>query len=260
MNQYGSAVRTYIAANVMEELITPPNQLDVTNSNIRKQFFQMGGSIQNPAFINSGVDDWNLQSNFSIHRCGLFSNFADGLVYLAPCVRPSITIKAFPWKVNVALPGTVSMTAGSRDLVGFATTWNTVGPGKLTVGRYYAINGHLLEITKVNSDTSAEASQYVGLIDVAGISGQTMYSTIGGSLFVQNVLPCIDTLNYMYEADRFEPISLVNVIGYTAIALQAILSFSDTVSFGTKSIDTAWARTIATFDVKADLEITIGVP
>lgn len=262
MNAYGSAIRTYIAANVIEESFTPPNQLDLTNSNIRPQLFQMGGSTYNNVLASSGHDDWNIESNFVLRRIGLFSNFADGFVYLAPCVRPSIRLRAFPWTVNAALPGTVTFTPATRSLVGTLTTWNTPGPGKLTVGAYYSLNGHLIQISAVAGDTTATATQYAGLVSQVAIVGGMLSSiTIFPTDFVENVIPCINTFNYMYEQERFFPAALMHV-GFTPtnIALLATLEFTDTVSLGTKSIDTAWAGSVATFDVVADIEITMGVP
>ncbi len=264
MNQYGSAIRTYIASNVIEKAFTPPNDLALVDADVRQQFFQMGGSIINPAYpFVTGLDDWNLQANFSIRRCGLFSNFADGFVYLSPSVRPSIAIRAFPWKNGTAVPGTVSMTAGTRTLVGVGTSWATPGPGLLTVGNYYAINGHIMIVDAIASDNAASVTQYDKLISATGIPLlSTMYAVTGGGTagYIQNMLPCIDTLNYMYEADRFEPIAQVTLTGYTHIALLAILNLHGGITLGTKSIDTAWAGAVASFDIKADLEITLGVP
>jgi hypothetical protein len=253
MNAYGSVVRTLSARNVLETVIAPPMSVSVLPADWKGQIFQ------DTMWVSSiGVPPWLKGSNLILRRVGLFSNFADGLVFATPCQRLRILIEAYPYTLGAQLTGSVSWPADSKTMTGTLTAFNTeLYPGAVVKIRAGGAPCPILGIVEtVLSPTSCLMSDYgpggANLANLVTVIPQPVAAWLVG----------VSLLNYMHEAERFIPAGVLGGNLDTFFLKASIVQGSGNlpavqpVEFLTKTIDTAFARDSAFFDVVADLEIT----
>lgn len=131
-NRYGSANRILRARNVAEKAMPAPGATDLTvaTADFVRQIFNLKDSI------------FDLNTNFRLRRIGVFSNFADGLVFANPDERLDVIVQAVAARSRIALSGTsVQTTFGSKNVVGVGTSFNTE-----------LIEGDTLRITDVSGN------------------------------------------------------------------------------------------------------------
>lgn len=269
MNKYGSNVKTFLAPNVIEAIISPPSLLSIVDADCQTQLVQAGSLWNRPQPIaNPGVDDWNPNGNLIIHGAGLYGNFADGLIFSTPFARPAIKIwaRSVQWSATVPA-GQVSLAHSGKSLIGVGTQFTSdiapVGPCLVPIQLW----GTPALVTAVISDTAAVVSQYGGLITQNLVPTPPFISYVTGA-FVGNlndavtvIVPAISTLNQTYGCDKVLPIAAL----YSALPRSGFLLFAkvllnlegtDTMDFQTLTVDPLFGRSIATFDIAIDLEIT----
>lgn len=264
MNQYGSINRVFCARNVAEAQISPPSDLVLKNADFTEQVFNDGNW---QAVAGAGAC-WYPGANLILHRIGLFSNFADGLVFKTMENRLGIRINAYPYDLAAGLlTGTMKWPANSKTVTGVGTTFNT----EVSAGDFIRFNSNLGNPPIVGRVVSVDPGGLLMTMSDYGPgapAGSTArkLNLLGGQS-VSTMLYGINTLHHMFEHERFIPASvLAGNLPYFLLTAQVVLSTgSDPAAalqecvFLTKSIDTAFARETAYFDIMAEFEVTANL-
>lgn len=245
-NKYSSILRTVRARNVYEGVIAPPADLTIVSGDWVQQVLQDRANIQ------------SVQSNFILRRLGIFSNFADGLVFKNANERINVRIFAQAY-TRTLLTGTLQTTVGSKAVTGVGTSFTT----EVFTQDILAIpaSGDQYSYHIVDGDPADDFN--LNLTDYAEYNAITpAYKLISQPSFVQFNYRHISELNYMYEIDEFfSPLqfatpALTDIVILAAIN-QSSLNFSASdIDFLTKSISTDFVDDVVHFDVVAELEFT----
>lgn len=254
-NKYSSVSRTMRARVLDNGTISPPTEINPGTINLRVNV------------LNTNRDYMNPNSNFVIRRIGMFSNFADGLVFKDPW---------FTWAAKIfvtvgnrsALTGSWSGGADGRQLTTGAGTGNATSAnvfdgllfGDLTENSQsqYYIKG------SGGDDDTINVSDY---IMEAGVSAKDAYRIIaaGGSFSADSAyLGTFRELNYMYDVDElFNPLQFVSVGTSITELIIAVQPQWPTIQFGnpqwawlTDAINTDFDQDEWFVDFVADVEYT----
>jgi hypothetical protein len=239
MNTYGSSNRTYVARNVREATISPPTDIAVSQAGWFTQLLKPISLVQ-------------YQENVLLRRVGLFSNFADGLVWADPKTRLQINIEASA----AAYLNTFSATPTpkSKALVGAGTHFLTdVNPGDVLYGQT-SQTWNL--VYTVNNDTSITFADYYESAN-AGAEIFRVYGVGGSQVGPSAILYGVDLFNFMYELEFPVNVGAARTPPLHSFLKATVYNIPDAApdpTILTKSIDTAFATDKAFFDVIAEVE------
>ena len=232
-NRYFSEVRQFRARVLAEEILAPPADISLTPV------------YAVPFFIPAGLI--SAESRLTLHRIGVFSNFADGLVFKNAGEDIQISVRSF----GVAPTATI------------ATPISGVNTVKALTGDFTGIgSGAFLQL-----ETDGADSQYVLTASVGNGAGINLTSypepatansaTLMAGAGTGDVIRqySIRNLNYLEEVNDFFDPGVSDDADATDIVMVAQIIRSGT-EFLTKSINTAYADDVCYFDVVMELEYT----
>lgn len=251
---YPSVLRTYFTRNLFEGNILPPADFTLVGADCLRQITDLnysaggGGAAQQPI---------NPETNLYIRNAGVFSNFADGLVFKNPWQRVDLEIRVRAYTRGGNLTGTLAAAMNSKTLTGAGTAFVAeVPPGSMI--EWEPNVGGPREVGIVNTvtdNTHLDLNNYP-LTNIANCSFRILTPVGSGSRFYQQL--SLPTLNQMFYVNHF--VNLTNVTR-DGILLDAILNHNafsavhDTV-FLTKSISTDFDGDAIHFDGAVDVEFT----
>jgi hypothetical protein len=254
MNQYGSITRTLTARNVLEKSLNPPSTVSVLPADWAPQIFQDG--IQ-----SNGTPYWMTGSNILLKRIGLFSNFADGLVWNTPSQRLKILIQAVPYNIGAVVPGTQHLwAANSKSLFGMGTTYPVDIPAGSIVKN--VTGGAPSPQLGIVMSTPAVGLALMSDYGPGGDCTTTLHLVSVAGQVISTYLLNVSQLNTMYEHEMYMPASVLGG-NLTSFFLKATVLQGNgndpalqSMDFLTKTVDPLFAGDIASFDVVADIEMT----
>lgn len=248
-NKYSSAIRRIWAKGIDEVVIHPPADLVFPanlafNSNTQMFIFPQ---------------EWiNKDSIVKVHSLGLFSNFADGLVYEASNASLQMVITAIGAINQKLVSSHGACVSTTKQIVGnVADHFDT----DLADGIFISIMAGWpsLDETYVYRVDGAPPDNFHANITsypIVTTSGSPVYKlqTMSGSAGASKPFD-IRELNVMHPCEYIINPQGVSSTPYTSLILLLGYRCAD-ISFLTKSIDTAYDGDTAVFDVAADIEIT----
>lgn len=244
MNQYGSVVQRFLARNVLEQAINPPNAFQIADASWVNTYLRSEQKTSAPfQYINPN-------SNIVLKRGGLFCNFADGLV-LNSLNRARISIAFEGLTPNTAITITSgTLTPGSKALSAGTAFLTELSAGDRIVGPF----GNPYRIASVTDNANAVLDEYA--IFGGSIAGTNPYTA---TTFFGVRFPGFLELNTMYDLEYFAPVASYSAATVTIIGARAIIDNENpaaTVDYMTKTISTTFAADTARMDVYADIEYT----
>lgn len=244
-NKYAGPNRLFFARNMVENDIALSAGTDITIANTQW--------ISNQPFrILSGVVNKN--SNMMVRRLGLFSNFADGLVFTSQPYRVDFTIVVAAISVGAAITGGITFTLGSRTVTSPSGIFG--GGGEIDTNGFFKVGNEYYKIQDVADANNATLS------DNAYVNGNqacNIISTLDSDGFIYQHLP---VLNCMADVDEFIVPSarLSGISGLDDLIFLANVNPLHSITFATDGINSAYDTTIVTFDVGMELEYTSANP
>lgn len=233
-NKYFSVERRVWAAAVAQDTLAVPAV--ITINTVAPKFFSINQAKINP------------NSNMVISRLGLFSNFADGLVWRLLNDRIWIACTAYAFNSGSDITGVSNPAGGTQTINGVGTQYTT----DLAVNDYITNGFWIWKVSSITNDTTLSVREW---IEFSG-ANQTIrkLTTLGTDV----LLPFqIRTLNDMYDCNEFiQPAQFAtSAVGFMAI--EATLALADAATeFLTDSINPAFNGDVCHFDVSMDLEFT----
>lgn len=113
-------MRTYFARNLFEGIITPPADFTLASANCERQVFDLnyaaGGGPVPLVPINS-------ETNVHFRSAGVYSNFADGLVFKNAWQRVDLEIRVVAYTRGSTLTGTAAVPNNSKTITGAGTAF-----------------------------------------------------------------------------------------------------------------------------------------
>ena len=249
MNQYSSAMRTLVARNVLGVTIAPPAVLTIpVLGGFQRQIFD--GGYHSPSVI------WQDQSNLILHRIGLFSNFADGLVWGTPPERARVNIAAVAYQNGPVLSGTsITTYLNSKALDGTPDCQFLLelAPGALII---QGTQPYIVD--NVFSNTSAVLSDYGRGLTTPAASVRRLVP--GYASAVQTTFYGLTALNYFHDWEAFLPIGSI-AAAFPVTPPDGFLLFGSVlidqpVDLLTNSIDVSFGRSPLYMDIMAEYEIS----
>lgn len=244
MNSYRSCIRTLTARNLCDLSIAPPASLAITAPDLKTVLFEDGRS-------SAGQTRFDVNSNITLKRLGVFSNFGDGLVWGTPWVRIALRIAAVPYSVPATpLVGTVSLAVNSTTMTGIGTNFSaSLAAGDIVsvAGSFYVVRGSVAALTLELTD-----------FPFAAVAGASVYKVNTPVLIpIATTFYGIENFNCMYDHECWFPASLIGGLNVPNYFLKVDATIEDTLLLMTKTVDTSYAGDTAYFDVKADFEMTV---
>lgn len=245
-NRYSSVVRLLTAKNIYESVLPAiPADFTLTAANTREQILNVHQPI-----INGN-------SNLTIRKLGISSNFSDGLVFKEPGQRLTAVVNVYGAQAGTALTGNLSITAGSNVLTGIGTLFLAeLAPGDIIlfdpVPAGIPSSPRWLRVLAVVNDLQATLYNYSSVTDT---NNGIVYPINATNVYA---LEDISVLNQLYEVNHFIPSALSTVAGSEAIIICDINAAlrDGNVDFLTKSIDPTFSADKIHFDVLAEIEVT----
>lgn len=244
MNAYGSVLNHSVGWDICEKTISPPSNLEISSTDWKRVF------LRGPHRHNTSPLD--PESNFIVRGVGLFSNFADGLVFQTGGNRPVAALDISYYSIDSTLTGLVAFTKGSKAVVGTGTAFDT----ELSAGDYIRHTDR--EIFIVDSVTDAENLVLTQYARSSGGSSNVkkMSKATGFIQYYDNIL----TLNEIYTGERFLPTASIYSSSADQVAIQGYIvpiDTGDTIDFLTKSIYNGFSGDTVTFQLLAEIEYTL---
>jgi len=254
MNKYQSKLHVFRARNIVVGAVAPPADFLITSALSKRQLLQPHGPIAG-FYTNS----CNINGNFCIRQAGVFSNFADGLVFKDSRYRLDIIFQAQACTIAAgSLTGLMSFDPTSKNVVGVGTafvaelipgdfiTWNTTGQQE------YGI------VDSITNPLLLTLRDYPHLV-LAGWSAWKLSPSMGAT-YQQAVMYDVSELNFFHDCDIFFNPAAYSVGASTDLILTATFlqvgSPARDIPFLTKSIDAAFAASPIFFDICANIEYT----
>ena len=243
-NQYGSRTRRFIGGNFYSAAITPPTTFAIA-------------PLANTRFLRTlapsqgfGKCLLNPNSNAIVKRIGIYSNFADGLVWGDPDGYPNpfqVAVLGKLYNRDSYLTGSYSVSAGSVNVTGDTST--------LASGNAIILGGFPCMV-----DTIVGANAFT-IYDPIPVTITNQVSTQKLLLIGTGLSPSmfINTLNDMYDCDgAVIPTGAINPsnIAPAYMFLQVAVRVSKAMALLTKSISTAFSGDICALHVQCDVEFT----
>lgn len=230
MNKYGSIERRIVAPRVMYATINPPADI-VT-----------GDWTTNLTLFNSLLAaTLNPNANLNLKAIGLYSNFADGLVWKSGDPIPAY-VSVHAYNEGAALAA-INIAQGSRSMTMTDTTGLIAGDVIKVAGGYFQVD------TVVNgTDITTIEPALIGIVNSAGKRLVLQGSGITGWCY----------FNSFNEMVPFEAIVTPLTLAATAvtdIVISATIEAPFT-SFMTKSVDVSYLGDVVNVDMVAEIEYT----
>lgn len=249
-NKYGSILRTFLSRTIYETTLTPGTDVVIPGT----------------AFLINGrtfpelTRDIHHETNYIVRRLGLFSNFADGLVWKNPADRADVTLNFVAY--NFSTEYELSMTYGAKGVtassgnpgwtpgtrVPIAIFSTTFGPGNYVIMYVDPTGAGAGDLEDYWQGATAASVQAFNLTQVGSDTLHTFKN--------------ISLLNCMYEVNEIaEPTKIGGANEYALQAFHVALNFDPehTTTFLTKSIDASYADDTVYFDIVAEVELTGAV-
>jgi len=265
-NRYNSNIRTYSAKNLLWRYITSPSPdygLYVVN-NATYMSFADNPIAQNcvlqfynaQRFKAQPLSFWNSNSNISIKRCGIFSNFADGLVLENEISRLGLLIGAARFMIT-PLAGTVDFTIGSPVAVFTGASAPVVSYISDNSSFTGANAGNVYWIRKITDKLDGTWDLLLSDFSYRTIHNSSLYSMIPADNKTFSVSG-LSVLNTMFETEIFMNISAqaANEILLPFCKLEVNGTASGAFKMYLSTIDDAFNGKPLTFDSIAEMEIT----
>jgi len=235
-NEYDREVRQFCAPAIAAEVLAPP--ADLTISTQPSPSFLIPGGTVSP------------ESILKLRRIGVFSNFADGLVfknpeeYLTPVVRLYGVLTPSP----VVYTGAYTSTAGSKVIAGDFT-----GVPASSVIRFVPSAAALPTVYQIASLPGTGANvTVVGYVPAGTGTYTVMTATVAGEVYRQYG---IRTLNVLEEVNEVLDPGVNALEDAEDVVLFCQLNETGT-DFLTKTIGVTFADDTAYFDGVIELEYT----
>ena len=268
-NRYNSTLRSFMARNIIQQANANPALFDLfaMNAPTAITIATVGGNspyVKQPFRANWGnIVGWNLNSNCNIKRVGIYSNFADGLVFEGKNSRLALRISASVLQiVDYNVPGgTVTVTANSPYITSVGVDLSVL------CASHYFLDGTLNLGVSTLYHTYNEAA---GAARLSDYSDRTYTASDDFPLVtvVKNVnFPVIQlpAFNTMFDLEQY-----VNLNTYaltlvpTGVKNTVILSAEvlllpgdgDGMVLSTNTIDTSFNTQYVSFDAMIDVETT----
>lgn len=241
-NKYASTIRTYTVRNLHEAVLTTGSDIVIPNDVPLRVVPEFSADV-------------NPETNFLPVRVGVFSNFADGLIFKTPANRIDVSMAFLAYNYDEEF---------SLDLT-YGATAVTVSAG--TAG-WVNGNSYAVEIETVGFD----GRKVVMMVDATGPAAGNLrdywpYST--GTFDTKNLdltsagenytHKNISTLNCMYQINEFaEPFQFGGGADYDVVVMRVVLNLdpTHTTEFLTNIIDSSFDDETVYFDVVTDIEFT----
>lgn len=252
-NQYGSVLRTYTVRNLYEAALTPGTDVVMPYS---------GGLAR---FVPQLTMHADKETNFIIQKVGIFSNFADGLVFKTPADRIDLSVNAAGFKLQTAGVGITDVHIGLVFTYGSRAVTTAFGNPGWTIGTTYAVaideptTGQTLlqfiTATAANTGNLQDYWQYSDTI-VSTLCHQVAQVAVPPTVRYKN----ISVLNSMYNFNQFFT-PLVFTIGIATYAYMGVYiswNYDDShnTTFMTHTIHPAFTGATVFFDLVLDIEFT----
>jgi hypothetical protein len=178
---------------------------------------------------------------------GIFSNFADGLVFKLPYSRMTLEVNAASYNLT-SLTGTLNFTAGSKSVSGGGTTLFT---SELTAGDIIdiSINDRLFVVDSITDDDNLVLTDYATNSGAFASDKHVLQAQTGIITYD------ISELNVLYDVDFFGSAAVLSPDSGSVIELTYSPQLTDTV-FLTKTIDTSYDEDMVHFDAAIIVEFT----
>lgn len=275
-NKYQSNVRTFTARNlvwntalapelpVVLHTMNAPVNLIITTNDIVSQFYRCNWGMTLPVGPPSFPPkrDWNLSSSINIKKVGMFSNFADGLVFQNSDTRMILRTSIYLTHVSTIKTAAAVFTKGSNyitgtdldvafpgpypsnGLAGYISDSSNVGEGYMYAVYDVAVDGSFARISDF-------AYRSVGLANVNLLvlsASQTSRDTI------------IPTFNALYESEIFFNTTLLA----SEVAVRNVFLAAEFVMdppgnymyYYTKTVDESFNALPVTVDSMIEVEVT----
>lgn len=237
--KYNSILRSYTVRNIYEDAaLTPGTDVVIPAGNF---------ILTNRTVINFSADT-NVETNYMVRRAGVFSNFADGLIFKNPADRIDIDLWFEAYRLS-GNPFVLVAAYGSRAVT-------TLGGDGWVAGNRYLIR---------RPDNS---TMYV-FATGAGAGNLEDYWPFTGNSSVYNLAAVasgygysfrhVSALNCMYEVNEFaQPFQFASNLDYDIVALHCGVNIQvpHTTTFMTDIIDTAFTDKTVFFDIVTEVEFT----
>ena len=257
MNRYNSVTRRFWALGVIDVPLTQPSISIAANPGYdayRSRMFQIDQNALNP----NGV--------LVIRTAGLYSNFADGLVFHSPVgsppppptppnniFAPQLAMQTLSFDAGSLLPGTsVTTVAGSDQITGVDGPFAGLAPGD-----YLRIQNFITRVLTVTSP------------DQIGVTTPPLFSevipTMASSLLRKLTLIGFDNVPYLPVWSLNDPQQVdeyVNPLKFGGVAsahtaIEGWVKNDVALKFDTISIDPLWIPVSSVqFSIAIDLEYT----
>jgi len=254
MNKYSSVNRFLRARNVVEATIAPPADFTIAAASWVPQLFTPNRNNDNtyPVSINNN-------SNLILKSLGVYSNFADGLVFKTPADRIDVDITVGMYS-QLTHAGTVTVVQGTKTVTGLGTNFG----GLLSVGSIIRIGDCFYIVASfdgVSPNTILYTTDYIK-VSTAGVPWWEM--AIGVSPAQDYFYEDISQLNTQFPIDKYCFPSLYGATGATTVlitgkvnlwtSIASVIRSNHDITFMTKSINTAFVGDTAFFDLGIELE------
>lgn len=249
-NKYGSIVRTYTVRNLYEATLTVGNDITLPQVDNRT--------------LTQLVADISRETIFSPRRIGIFSNFADGLVFKNPADRINIGVQYDPFVEGDRY--TLGFTQGAKAVTTVAGTpgWTPGTTYPLTVYVPVTVTGFgneqvVVNITATGANTGdlEDYWQYgTNNLTARALSNSVIVPT------TRTVLG-ISALNCMYEFnDVATPFLIEGGGNFDVVRMRLNVnrlgggSATNTTTFMTHAIDSSFNDSDVYFDAVVEVEFT----
>jgi hypothetical protein len=238
-NRYGSVLRSFTIRNIYEAVLTtgtdiviPQNQLNRTVSDFSYNTHQ--------------------ETNFIARKIGIFSNFADGLVWKNPADRADLTTDFLVFEYADSY--TVNVTYGSRAITASAAVWPALTNISIAIDLPNNLTGVFIISTATTSTGTLE--DYWSYPTNPNLAARNL-TQIGA--FETWTMKNLSLLNCMYEYNEFaQPFVIGQGNSYDIIAMRVALNAdtNHTTTFMTNTIDSSYDSEKVYFDIVTEIEFT----
>lgn len=205
--------------------------------------------------LNINQQSLNDDSNFIVRNVGLFSNFADGLVWKHPERQLFARINVKTWSLDATVFTGTNFTSEGSTFAVTGTGTNFAAEG-MSAGDYFTDSDYIYKAGAAITATSIETVNPVPMQKTSSPLTLLKKLTQVGSTEIRREIE-ISELNSLIPYDEYFTPGLVAGADFDAVSLEVSLT-SNTVAleFLTDSIDPAFNSNDITFNFCADLEYT----
>jgi len=239
MNKYASCERFYRARNIYAGTIAPPADLAIGSAAWVTQLFAIPAT------------DLRKSSNIFMKSVGLYSNFADGLVFKSPAESINLTLIAYATTRTLLYNGIaawVDATATISALVGTGTTFIADLPGS----NYILVGDQYFQTAAGAPPTNFLVNLRQPALSTMPFSALYKLTPIISPPFVTTF--SVRQLNTQFKLENFIDVTSLSTTPATDILF--LVQPTQDATFLTKTIDASYSGDPVYFDVGIELEIT----